>query len=108
MATRWRPDTCNCELEFTDGNNLEGTCKFLKKCNIHALDSMATVIEENRGKNRAVAKLMEATGLEPHSIRFEFERKGRGRRLCKLTVPVGTPNIEVDEIDKVHTIILRK
>lgn len=106
MATRWRLDTCDCEFIFEneDADNLE-SYKFLKKCNIHANDTTMTVIEENRGKNRAVAKLMEA-GLEPHKIGFEFEKKGAGRRLCKLTIPSGTEIPEVDNIDKDHTRIL--
>ena len=108
MATRWRLDTCNCELEFTDGNNIEGTGKFIKKCSVHSQDNLMTVVGENLGKNRAVMTLVTEHGLDPLKIGFEFEKKGKGRRHARIIVPIGTPDVKFDELDKSHTRLIRR
>jgi len=104
-GARWGLDTCFCVIEYTDGDRPVETGKFLNKCNVHADDTLLTVIEENRGKNRAMAKLIEA-GIDYTEVGVEFEKKGAGRRLCKLIIPRGSPMVEVDEVDKNHTRIL--
>ncbi len=107
MATRWGLDTCKCVIEYTDGDRPVESGKFLNKCNIHFADSLLTVIEENRGKNRVMSQLMDA-GIDPNVVGIEFEKKGAGRRLCKITCPVGSPTVEVNNIDKGHTRLLRR
>lgn len=104
-GARWGLDTCSCIIEYTDGDRPVETGKFLNKCNIHADDTLLTVIEENRGKNRAMAKLIEA-GIDYTQVEVEFLKKGRGRRLCILTCPSGSPMVEIDKVDKDNTRIL--
>lgn len=105
--TRWGLDTCKCVLEFSDGDHVVETSKFLTRCQDHQQDTLLTVIEENRGKNRVMAKFLEQ-GMNPDEVRFEFEKKGGGRRLCKIIIPAGSPTVEIDEIDVKNTRIFRK
>lgn len=106
-TTRWGLDTCGCVFEFEneDADRVEETAKFITKCNIHANDTVRTVITENKGKNRAMAKLVEA-GINYQEVKVEFLKKGAGRRLCILTCPTGSPIVEIDGEDKDHTRIL--
>lgn len=60
---RWRPDTCDCVIEF-DGHDGSGNqiLSSIQKCAIHTAlpDSEAhqAVIDENQSKNRAIGILI--------------------------------------------------
>jgi len=96
--TRWRPDTCGCELIFKDGP--ENTPTFVKQCNDHLQDTELTVWDENREKNKSISILMEA-GFKEEDITWEFEKKGGGQRLLKIYVPLAGPMIAMAS-SKVH------
>lgn len=58
----WRPDTCNCQMEFDGPNDPEHFTQIVKKCIEHTgvpdKDIVATVFAENQTKNRAMAHLL--------------------------------------------------
>lgn len=103
MATRWRPDTCGCELIFKDGS--ENTPTFVKRCNDHLQDTELTVWDENRQKNKTVSAALEA-GVNEEDIHWVFEKKGAGPRHLMFTIPNGSPSLNVTASKTLH--ILRK
>jgi len=107
MANRWLPDTCGCELSIDDYSNIEGTGKFIIRCKYHTQDTLMTVVSENFGRSRVITQLLKL-GLGIEQIRTEFEKKGRGRRHARITVPVGTPDVTIDSQDVGYIRILRR
>lgn len=82
-TTRWRPDTCGCtiEYEWDDAQPEDARVHHLSKisqCEHHAhLDGPGAfegVKGENRGKNKALAKLSELTGIDSRDVSWKFGR----------------------------------
>ena len=79
--TKWKPDTCNCVIEF-DGHNPDGTQNVtsISKCAEHVSDALAhkTVLDENQSKNKAIGSLIadnpEMKGRESEVL-FTFDAK---------------------------------
>ncbi len=69
MATRWRPDTCGCVVEYTDPNDLPGSSVVITTCPEHTGVSGAALVsavhQENRRKNLALPELLIGLGLDP-------------------------------------------
>jgi len=86
MSTRWRPNTCGCELIFNNGP--ENPPDHITKCKDHKEDNGSVVWSENQGLNRTLG-ILEKMGLDPTKIEWEFDKKGRGRRTLKIHIPPG-------------------
>ena len=95
MSTRWRPDTCLCELEFTNGP--EALPTFITRCPEHLESSEAIVVAECAGKNAARSLLLDA-GVALVDISTRFTVVGNGKRSLSITVPKGTPPLQADAI----------
>ena len=68
--TRWRPDTCDCELEYEwdDSQNEDvrthSVKNILKACPVHSSiatkgQHYATVLDENQRKNKVLGEILE-------------------------------------------------
>lgn len=81
-TTVWRPDTCNCVLEFqwdTEDPELNRVHTFLppkEVCQVHSLVAPRIINEEvmreNRIKNVAISMLVEGTELNEGDISWSF------------------------------------
>ena len=67
QTTRWSPDTCKCEIEYTWDDTVPQdqrvhTMKSVRKCIVHDLVSEAkayqNVLDENQSKNKAIGQLV--------------------------------------------------
>lgn len=60
--TRWKPDTCDCIIDF-DGHDANGKQNVVSivRCQAHAQDQKAheSVLDENQSKNKAIGALIE-------------------------------------------------
>lgn len=103
MSTRWRPDTCDCELVFNNGP--ENPPDHIKHCVDHKEDNGLVVWSENQGKNRTLS-ILEDMGLDPLKVEWRFEKKGRGRRTFIFEIPtdsrIAPSDIEFDPRDINH------
>lgn len=76
--TRWRPDTCACEIEYNDSINVVAV---FNKCIKHAATSndvqhLDTVLAHNRRKNsvqNAVVDRHKALGLDSSSVFTSYD-----------------------------------
>jgi len=103
MATSWRPNTCGCHLIFNNGP--ENPPDHTKHCDDHKDDNGSVVWSENQGLNRTLG-ILEKLGLNPLEVKWEFEKKGRGRRTLRIHIPVGT-DIVFDPLDVRHIEIVQ-
>ena len=64
-TTRWRPDTCECEIEYDWDelilNGLHINHKFIKQCSYHLV--VGDVIQHNQTKNIEITKIMSETPI---------------------------------------------
>ena len=69
-TTKWRPDTCGCEIEYQWDDSLSQEARIhtvsnvVKKCDVHSTtpskeDHYNKVLEENQRKNKVYGKLLE-------------------------------------------------
>ena len=69
-VTRWRPDTCDCELEYEWDNIQDENIRthaiknILKACPVHSgepdkVKHYAVVLEENQRKNKVLGAILE-------------------------------------------------
>ena len=82
--TRWHPDTCGCEVEYSDDGKFTVTAVH-KKCAKHAGtashdEHLATVFAHNRKKNAVHNAAVEhlktiRPGLDPHSIATVYDER---------------------------------
>ncbi len=103
MGTRWRPNTCGCELDFIAGPTQPPV--HLTRCPEHLADDGLTVWDENRGLNRTLKVLQEAGGIAPETVTWTFTRMGpRGRRSLEIALPgaVGVLAGLLDPSDLAH------
>ncbi len=86
MATRWRPNTCGCELEFVLGPNLPPV--HITRCPEHQHDVGLVVWDENRGLNRTLKVLQETRGIAPETVLWTFTPRAAptGRRPLEIVV----------------------
>src|SRR3989304_4540568 len=76
-TTKWRPDTCKCEIEYdwdeTVPNSTHSNHKFIKQCLYHT--QISDVISHNKIKNVEVTKLMSdyplTTEIKDGSVQFK-------------------------------------
>jgi len=87
-SCEWRPDTCDCVLEYEWDEDLPleertfSVKSIQKKCKHHDKtdkdkDHFEVILEENRRKNLAVKALLGAVGegeIELQNIEFEFDK----------------------------------
>ncbi len=103
MGTRWRPNTCGCELDFVDGPKQPPT--HLTRCPEHQADDGLVVWDENRGLNRTL-KLLETQGIAPETVLWAFTPRvaPQGRRSLEIDVPgvVGDLETRLDPSDRGH------
>ncbi len=103
MGTRWRPNTCGCELDFVDGPKQPPT--HLTRCPEHQEDEGLVVWDENRGLNRALTLLEKVQGVAPDTVTWTFTRAAStGRRSLEIVVPgaVGDVQTQLDPGDRAH------
>jgi hypothetical protein len=70
--TTWRPDTCECEIEYewddngVDENKVHTLKKFNKVCQAHSSNQSGygSVLTENQNKNKGVTKIVELLNLK--------------------------------------------
>lgn len=81
MTTRWKPDTCDCILEY-DGINEDGsyvnpviiqTCPDHEKLGLLAEQKFHRCKEDNQFKNRSIAAL-EELGHNPEEVGFAYDK----------------------------------
>lgn len=82
-TTRWRPDTCECELlyswdsDVSEEKRVHSFDKAEKKCEAHAdvPDDILwdTIVTENQKKNAVVNAVVEETGILPTDIVFSYD-----------------------------------
>ncbi len=93
MGTRWRPNTCGCELDFVDGPEQPPT--HLTRCPDHQADDGLVVWDENRGLNRTLKVLQTAQGVAPDEVTWAFTRVApTGRRSLEIVVPGAVDDLE--------------
>lgn len=91
--TKWKPDTCDCELIFEwDSKVIEDerihTAISGEPCVIHAdlvdpVELHNTLLKENQGKNQAIEEACQAVPkLLPEDFHFEFD----AARKLKLSI----------------------
>ena len=86
MATRWRPNTCGCELVFEQGPEQPPT--HVTRCRDHADATGLEVWDENRTLNRAIGVVSAETGAPPATIAWHFTPAVDGsRRTLHITLP---------------------
>jgi len=87
MSTRWRPNTCGCELLFDQGPEQPPT--HLKRCRDHPDATGLEVWDENRTLNRALGVIVQQTGIDPLAVawRFEPDPARLMKRRLHLTLP---------------------
>lgn len=71
MATRWKPDTCDCVVVFETDKDTKETKNFTfeKQCEHHAdFADAKEVLKENQSKNRIIGEVAELLGWEPEKI----------------------------------------
>ncbi len=86
MGTRWRPNTCGCELDFVDGPKQPPT--HITRCPEHLEDDGRVVWDENQGLNRTLKVLQETRGIAPEAVLWTFTRVSpTGRRHLDVIVP---------------------
>lgn len=83
VTNRWRPDTCGCVIEFEfdadlpDDQRVHVGKKVVSACATHLAESPVThhgkVLDENRKKNHAYVKLVEAMPDEHFVSEVDFE-----------------------------------
>ncbi len=95
MPTRWRPDTCGCELVFNEGPNRLPT--FITRCPTHRDESAQTVVAEVAGKNAVLSLLVDA-GVDHAAIAVRFDARGRGKRACTVSVPAGVSPVSAGAV----------
>ena len=79
-TTRWRPDTCGCEIEFQwddavkDGPH--SVHKINRSCPAHTFadgkDTYEAVLSENKRKNIIVSEIVAAHAVEPEAVGFAY------------------------------------
>lgn len=78
-TTRWRPDTCGCEIEYewddsvTAENRVHKASKIIKACSVHSANLTKEnhydkVLKENQMKNQVWGKLLEDPTLVNESL----------------------------------------
>lgn len=101
MGTRWRPNTCGCELEFLEGPTQPPT--HLTRCPEHQADDGLVVWDENRGLNRALKVLQEVRGIAPETVTWAFTRiSPTGRRSLEIVIPWDVGAVDLDLSDRGH------
>jgi hypothetical protein len=82
--TRWRPDTCGCEIEYEWDDSLSQEkrvhtpSQIIKKCEFHQdmlnkNEHYTKVLEENQTKNRVWGKLLEISTLTADKVSEDGE-----------------------------------
>lgn len=99
--TRWRPDTCGCELI-----QYEFTAEMIKPCEDHKEDNGQVPFDENQGLDRTLT-ILEKMGLIRDDVKWEFEKVGRGRRKLRIHIPSGL-GVVFDPRDIKHIEIVSK
>lgn len=102
MPTRWKPDTCGCEININEDESVT----MVTPCPDHLNDSGQVVLNENQGRNRLFLALHKL-GINSDEVEWYFERQGRGRRQLKVVVP-GNSTIDIDPRDSRFIQISRK
>lgn len=85
MSIIWRPDTCECILEYNGSNEPANFIKAFAQCPFHAGDAQGqTAHGENVFKNVAVTKVVETvTKLKPEDVEWSYD----AQRKLKLVIP---------------------
>lgn len=83
FPTPWRPNTCGCHLM-----QYEDTAVMVKPCADHINDDGKVPFDENQGLGRTL-DVLDKMGLDPSKVRWEFDKKGRGRRTLRIHIPAG-------------------
>ena len=92
-TTKWRPDTCGCEIEYewddsiSDDQRVHSVKNILHPCKAHKnLDSVThynTILEENTEKNKLVGKVIELDDSLTHKhIEWSYDEQ----RKIKLSI----------------------
>lgn len=89
-TTRWKPDTCGCVLEYTwddsvpEGQREHSPARVVTACEYHTGKNVKEVFnkvkEENTGKNRAIARIMELSDVTEE----ETDREGNVTKKMKV------------------------
>ena len=86
--TKWRPDTCGCQLEFKNGPTEPPV--HLSRCEAHKECDPLDVWNENRGLNTARGILYEEHGIDPTDVLWSFART-KGKRALTVQVDIDLP-----------------
>lgn len=100
----WRPDTCECEIEILDNSywsNPSGqNGRFIKRCPAHPDAGIADILTENRGKNTAWSKIIEAVAPDiAINLTFTYD-KGRN-----LSVGFETITLPADKKAQIEVLL---
>jgi hypothetical protein len=88
-STRWRPETCECVLEFTDPDSPPN---FLERCEYHRDATGLDVWNENRSLNDVRRIMWEEQAIDPRSVTFHYKPSGRAQRALVVDVPQDAPD----------------
>lgn len=88
MSTRWRPNTCGCELIFDQGTDHPPT--HLTRCHDHPDATGLEVWDENRLLNRTLGVMIEQTGVTPEAVDWHFKSEPGAKR--KLHIKLARPS----------------
>lgn len=90
MGMIWRPDTCECVIEYVSTNEDADFQQVNNHCSEHqgltGVEIHAAVLAENRLKNVSVNEVAKLTGASPEEIKYTFDPQ----RKLSIEAPKGS------------------